>query len=65
MLVTEVFMIRSAKRRRKALAKQARESRKQIQSLLESGERKPLQRFALRDGVVSGGNVLYSDEESE
>ncbi len=58
-------MRRANKKRRKALANQARESRLAIKTLISQGERAPLHRFRVEDGQVTGGTGLYSDEESE
>ncbi len=58
-------MNRSQARRRKAMAKRVRENRMLIKSILASGNTKVLHRFVHQDGVTTGINVHYSDEESE
>ncbi len=58
-------MNKAAKRRRKALARQVREQRTQLNTALASRGTKSLHRFTCANGIVAGANVLYSDEECE
>lgn len=58
-------MSRSAKRRRKALSKQLRQSKNQAYAASDGAGRKFIHRFTLLEGVVAGACDLYSDEEAE